>query len=79
MPCRSRPRAEADGDDYIIKGGKHFITGVGMPDFAIVFTVTGVDETKRGPRKRITAFLVDQRHAGLHHPPRPALRLLPRL
>ena len=53
-------RAEADGDDYVIKGGKHFITGVWEPDFAIVFTVTGVDETKRGPRKRITAFLVDR-------------------
>ena len=53
-------RAEADGDDYVLTGGKHFISGVGIPDFAIVFAVTGVDETKRGPRKRITAFLVDQ-------------------
>jgi acyl-CoA dehydrogenase len=53
-------RAEADGDDYVLNGGKHFITGVWEPDFAIVFTVTGIDETKRGPRKRITAFLVDR-------------------
>ena len=30
-----------------------------MPDFAIVFAQTGVDETPRGPRKRVTAFLVD--------------------
>ncbi len=30
-----------------------------MPDFAIVFAATGVDETPRGPRKRVTAFLVD--------------------
>ena len=53
-------RAEADGDDFIIKGQKHFISGVGIPDFAIVFTVTGVEETKRGPRKQVTAFLVDK-------------------
>jgi alkylation response protein AidB-like acyl-CoA dehydrogenase len=53
-------RAEADGDDFIIKGQKHFISGVGLPDFAIVFTVTGVEETKRGPRKQVTAFLVDK-------------------
>jgi alkylation response protein AidB-like acyl-CoA dehydrogenase len=53
-------RAEADGDDFIIKGQKHFISGVGLPDFAIVFTVTGVEETKRGPRKQVTAFLIDK-------------------
>ena len=53
-------RAEQDGDDFIIKGQKHFISGVGLPDFAIVFTVTGVEETKRGPRKKVTAFLIDR-------------------
>jgi len=53
-------RAEADGDDYVLNGNKHFISGIGLPDFAIVFTVTGTDETKRGPRKRVTAFLVDR-------------------
>jgi alkylation response protein AidB-like acyl-CoA dehydrogenase len=53
-------RAERDGDDYILKGQKHFISGVGLPDFAIVFTVTGIEETKRGPRKQVTAFLVDR-------------------
>ena len=30
-----------------------------MPDFAIVFAATGMNETSRGPRKRVTAFLVD--------------------
>ncbi len=53
-------RAEKDGADYVLTGQKHFITGVGLPDFAIVFAVTGIDEGKRGPRKRITAFLVDR-------------------
>ena len=30
-----------------------------MPDFAIVFAMTGMDETSRGARKRVSAFLVD--------------------
>ena len=51
--------ARRDGDNWILNGSKHFISGPVMPDFAIVFAVTGVDETKRGPRKRISAFLVD--------------------
>ena len=57
-------KAEQDGDDFILKGQKHFISCVGLPDFAIVFTVTGVEETKRGPRKQITAFLVDRETPG---------------
>lgn len=51
--------AKQDGDDWILNGTKHFISGPVMPHFAIVFAATGVDETRRGPRKRITAFLVD--------------------
>jgi acyl-CoA dehydrogenase len=52
-------RAVKDGDDYVINGSKHFISGVTKPDFIILFTVTGIDETPKGQRKRITAFLVD--------------------
>ena len=33
-------------------------------DNAKSFAITGVDETPRGPRKRITAFLVDRGHKG---------------
>ncbi len=51
-------KARRDADDWILNGAKHFISGPVMPDFAIVFAVTGVDDTPRGPRKRITAFLV---------------------
>ncbi len=54
-----KSKAVRDGDDWILNGSKHFISGPRMPDFAIVFAATGQDETPRGPRKRITAFLVD--------------------
>jgi acyl-CoA dehydrogenase len=59
-----KTRAVADGDDYVINGSKHFISTPCIPDFAILFAVTGVDETERGPRKRISAFLIDDDEKG---------------
>jgi acyl-CoA dehydrogenase len=54
-----KSNARRDGKDWILNGSKHFISGPVMPDFAIVFAATGVDESPRGSRKRVTAFLVD--------------------
>jgi acyl-CoA dehydrogenase len=56
--------AQPDGDDWIINGAKHFVSSHVEPDFAIVFATTGTNETTRGPRKRISAFLVDRGHPG---------------
>jgi acyl-CoA dehydrogenase len=52
--------ARRDGDDYIINGTKHFISHADVADFIILFAATGVEETARGSRKKITAFLVDK-------------------
>ena len=48
------------GGDWVVNGTKHFIFGADHADFVIVFIATGVDETPRGPKKRLTAFLVDR-------------------
>ncbi|MGH6719427.1 MAG: acyl-CoA dehydrogenase family protein [Alphaproteobacteria bacterium] len=57
-------RAAADGDDFIINGTKHFISHADLADFVMVFAVTGTAETPKGPRKLVTAFLVDKGSPG---------------
>jgi len=52
--------AVADGDDWIINGTKHFISHADLADFVIVFVATGEEETPRGPKKKISCFLVDR-------------------
>lgn len=60
MKCSAK-RANQDGTgDWVIKGTKHFISGAEHADFFIVFIATGEDDTPRGPKKRITTFLVDR-------------------
>ena len=55
-----KSNAVKKGNDWILNGSKHFISGPCLPDFAIVFAATGEDKTSRGTRKRITAFLVNR-------------------
>ena len=55
MKCTAR----RDGGDWMVNGTKHFISGADHADFVIVFIATGEDMTEKGPKKRITAFLVD--------------------
>lgn len=59
-----RCSAVRDGSDWVVNGTKHFISGADHADFFIVFVATGVDDTPRGPKKRITTFLVDRGHPG---------------
>jgi acyl-CoA dehydrogenase len=40
--------AKRDGEDFIINGSKHFISSPVIPDFAILFAWTGVQQSKRG-------------------------------
>ena len=52
--------AVRSGGDWVVNGTKHFISGADHADFVIVFIATGEDDTPRGPKKRLTAFLVDR-------------------
>ncbi|MEM8754347.1 MAG: acyl-CoA dehydrogenase family protein [Pseudomonadota bacterium] len=60
MKCAAR----RDGGDWVANGTKHFISGAEHADFVIVFMATGEDQTPKGPKKRITAFLVDRGDPG---------------
>lgn len=51
--------AVQDGDDFIINGTKHFISHADEASFVILFAATGSEDTDRGSKKRITAFLID--------------------
>ena len=57
--------ARKDGGDYVINGTKQFITHADIADFIILFAVTGTDDSPRGPRKRITSFLIDKDTPGV--------------
>src|SRR5690606_7184242 len=52
--------AREDGGDFVLNGTKHFISHADVADFAIVWVATGEEDTPRGRKKLITAFLVDK-------------------
>jgi acyl-CoA dehydrogenase len=58
-------KAQREGDSWLVNGTKHFISHADISDFVILFAATGEEETSRGPRKLISAFLVDTDVAGL--------------
>ena len=53
-------RAEPHGDDYVINGTKHFISHADIADYVVLFAATGEEQTERGSKKKITAFLIDK-------------------
>jgi acyl-CoA dehydrogenase len=61
MSCSARH----DGDDWVINGTKHFISHADVADFIIVFAASGEDATRKGPKKRITCFLIDRGTPGM--------------
>ncbi len=52
--------AKQDGDHFIVNGTKHFISHADEATFCILFAATGEEQTPRGPKKLITAFLIDK-------------------
>jgi acyl-CoA dehydrogenase len=55
-----RTSAVERGGDFIVNGTKHFISHADHADFVILFAASGEEDTPRGKRKLITAFLVDK-------------------
>jgi acyl-CoA dehydrogenase len=55
-----RTSAVQRGGDFIINGTKHFISHADHADFVILFAASGEEDSARGKRKLITAFLIDK-------------------
>ena len=51
--------AKQDGEYFVINGTKHFISHADEASFVILFAATGEEDTPRGKKKLITAFLID--------------------
>jgi acyl-CoA dehydrogenase len=56
--------AVESGGDFLINGTKHFISHADRSDFVILFAASGEESGPRGPRKKITAFLIDMGQPG---------------
>ena len=57
MACTAKKQS---GGGFCINGSKHFISHADVADFVILFAATGAEDSPRGARKKITAFLVDK-------------------
>ena len=56
--------AVRSGGDFVINGTKHFISHADQSDFVILFAASGEEDSARGKKKLMTAFLVDIGHPG---------------
>jgi len=56
--------AVRQGDDFVINGTKHFISHADHADFVILFAASGEEDSARGKKKLITAFLIDMGQPG---------------
>ncbi len=62
-PARAiQTRAVRDGDDWIINGGKLWISGADRADYGLVFARTDSDKGRNG----VTCFIVDTDTPGFH-------------
>ena len=52
-------QVDGPAGDWVIDGTKHFISHADMADYVILFAATGTEDSARGPRRSISAFLVD--------------------
>jgi acyl-CoA dehydrogenase len=52
--------ARQDGEHFVINGTKHFISHAEEAAFVVLFAATGEEDTPRGRKKLITAFLIDK-------------------
>jgi len=60
-----KANARRVGDDFILNGTKHFISGAEYADFFIVFMATGEETSASGAlKKKLTCFLVDRDTSG---------------
>ena len=62
-PARAiQTKAVRDGDDWIINGGKLWISGADKSDYGLVFARTNKDKGRNG----VTCFIVDTDNPGFH-------------
>ena len=61
-PSGIRTRAVRDGEDYVIDGGKRFISHASIADYVVVFAVTNPEASK--PSRRLSAILVETDRPG---------------